>query len=259
MAVTAPATVDELGLQGCLYLWALLTGQSQRLPVGQTKRMTLVVLNHLRERGIIDVPWPHKRWDLQPDATCTPIENLQWRLAWEAYEPPRLTEALEDYFDSLEQDDFVTAVKLRLWMDIGSAETERFFEQQLVKHRFPGDWAQDAAFVYRESAIVLTLAQWRYCAWAAVRRGASLALQQGPHADGVREAIYQEIRRRAAAVASGAWSGCSFPPFSPQPESAVGRGFAYKVTRLGPLYWIGWPSVEVLLGHTTDQRRSVIP
>lgn len=82
---------------------------------------------------------------------------------------------------------------------------------------------------------------------------------QGPQADGVREAIYQEVRRRASAVASGAWSGCSFPPFSPQPESAVGRGFAYKVTRLGPLYWTGWPSAEVLLGRTTEQRLSGMP
>ncbi|GAB3302985.1 hypothetical protein [Luteimonas notoginsengisoli] len=84
-------------------------------------------------------------------------------------------------------------------MDIGSAETERFFEQQLVKHRFPGDWAQDIAFAYRD-CVVLTPAQWRYCAWAAVRRGASLAQQQGPHADGTREAIYQEVRRRASVV-----------------------------------------------------------
>ena len=258
MATTAPATVDELGLQGCLYLWALLAGQNGRLPIGPTKRMTLVVLNHLQERGVIELPWPLERWELQPDAPCTPIENLQWRLAWEAYEPGRLGEALEDYFDTLERDDFVTAAQLRLWMDIGSAETERFFEQQLVKHRFPGGWAQDIAFVYRDCTI-LTLAQWRYCAWAGVRRGASLALQQGPHADGVREAIYQEIRRRAAAVASGAWSGCSFPPFSPQPESALGRGFAYKVTRLGPLYWTGWPSAEVLLGRATEQRLSGIP
>lgn len=258
MAATAPATVDELGLQGCLFLWALLTGQDQRLPIGQTRRMTLVVLSHLQERGIIDLPWPNERWELQPDAPSTPIENLQWRLAWQAYEPDRLTEALEDYFDSLDRDDFAIAVMLRLWVDIGSADTERFFEQQLVKHRFPGGWAQDIAFAYRECN-VLTLAQWRYCAWAGVRRGASLALQQGPQADGVREAIYQEVRRRASAVASGAWSGCSFPPFSPQPESAVGRGFAYKVTRLGPLYWTGWPSADVLLGRTTEQRLSGMP
>ncbi len=250
MAPHAPATVDELGLQGCLYLWALLTGQKRRLPIAPTKRMTLVILALLQDQGVIEVPWPQMRWEFKPDAHTTPIEGLQWRLAWTVYEPGRLLEALDDYFDTLERDDFVTAFQLRLWTDIGSAETERFFEQQLAKHRFPGGWALDIAFAYRDCP-VLTLAQWRYCAWAAVRRGASLALQQGPQTDGVREAIYQEVRRRASAVASGAWSGCSFPPSSPHPESALGRGFAYRVTRLGPLYWTGWPSSEVLLGRTT--------
>lgn len=250
MPATAPATVDELGLQGCLFLWALLTGQTKRLPIGPTKRLTLAALNHLQERRVIELPWPLERWELQPDAPATPIENLQWRLAWHAYEPDRLFDALEDYFETVERDEFVTALQLRLWKDLGSAETERFFEQQLTKHRFPGEWAQDIAFAYRDCA-PLTLAQWRYCAWAAVRRGASIALQQAPHQDGVREAIYQEVRRRAAVVASGAWSGCSFPPSSPQPESAVGRGFAYRVTRLGPHYWTGWPSAEALLGQAS--------
>lgn len=249
MSSPPPATVDELGLQGCLYLWALLTGQGHRLPVGQTKRMTLVVMAHLQERGIIEVPWPEARWELKPDAKTTPIEGLQWRLAWTVYEPTLLIDVLDDYFDTLDRDDFTTAARLRLWMDLGSAESERFFEQQLVKHRFSGDWAQDIAFAYRESAVVLTLAQWRYCAWAAVRRGASMALQHGPQVDGLRDTIYQEIRRRAASVASGAWSGCSFPPYNPQPESALARGFVHRLTRLGALYWTGLPSVEVLIGH----------
>jgi len=247
MAPSAPATVDELGIQGCLYLWALLTGQNHRLPIAQTKRMTLAVMAHLQERGVIEVPWPEARWEVKPDARTTPIEGLQWRLIWAAYEPALLIDALNDYFDSLERDDFTTAQRLRLWMELGSCEAERFFEQQLVKHRFCADWAQDAAFAYRESTALLTLAQWRYCAWAAVRRGASMALQHGPQTNGLRDTIYQELRRRAAAVASGAWTGCSFPPWNPDPESALGRCFANRVTRLGPLYWTGWPCEEALL------------
>lgn len=249
MAIVPPVTVDELGLQGCLYLWALMTGQEQRLPVGPTRRMSLAVMGHLRERGVIQVPCPKEDWELLPDGKCTPIEGVQWRLSWDVYEPPRLTDALEDYFDALERDEFVTAMQLRLWVECASAEAERFFEQQLVKHRFPPEWAQDIVFAYRDSTVVLTLAQWRYCAWAAVRRGASMALQQGSVSDALRDVMYQEIRKRAATVASGAWSNCSFPPYNPNPESALGRGFAYEVTRLGPLYWTGWPSAEVLLGR----------
>lgn len=249
MAPHPPATVDELGLPGCLYLWALLTGQAQRLRIGQTKRMTLVVMASLQKCGIIEVPWPAARWEIKPDAHTTPIEGLQWRLAWTIYEPDRLIDGLEDYFDSLERDDYTTAAWLRLWSDLSSVEVEHFFEQQLIKHHFDPGWAQDIAFVYRESvACRLTIAQWRYCAWAAVRRGASLALQHGPEAEGLREVIYKEIRRRAIAVSSGTWSGCSFPPYTPQPESALGRGFVNQVTRLGALYWTGWPSTEMLLG-----------
>ena len=65
MASPAPATVDELGLRGCLYLWALLTGQKCRLPIAQTKRMTLVAMGYLQERGVIEVPWPEPRWELK--------------------------------------------------------------------------------------------------------------------------------------------------------------------------------------------------
>lgn len=243
-----PATVDELGLQGCLYLWALLTAQNRRLPVAPTRRMTLVVLAALHERNVIDFALTDGDWELKPDIRATPIEGLRWRLTWTVYEPHLLTIALEDYFDALERDDFTTAARLRLWTDLGSAEAEHFFEQQLVKHKFPAEWAQDMAFAYRERTPALTIAQWRYCAWAAVRRGASMALQQSLQADGLREAIYREIRRRAASVAGGTWTGCSFPPYNPEPDSALGRGFASQVTRLGPLYWTGWPSIETLLG-----------
>ncbi len=249
----APATVDELGLPGCLYLWALLTAQDRRLPVAPTRRMTLVVLAALHERNVIDFALTDGDWELKPDIRTTPIESLRWRLTWTVYEPHLLTIALEDYFDTLERDDFTTAARLRLWTDLGSAEAEHFFEQQLVKHKFPAEWAQDMAFAYRERTPALTIAQWRYCAWAAVRRGASMALQQSLQADGLREAIYQEIRRRAASVASGTWTGCSFPPYNPQPDSALSRGFAAQVTRLGPLYWTGWPSVEALLGSERVQ------
>lgn len=246
MSATSPASIEELGLQGSLYLWALLSGQKERLPIGQNKRTTLAVLNYLHERHVITVPWPDERWALRPNALSTPIENLAWELEWDVYEPARLSEALEDYFDSIERNDLVTEAKLRLWIDIGSAETGRFFEGQLIKHRLPSDWAQDAEFAYHECSATLSLAQWRYCAWAAVRCGASLAMQQSLNLDGVREAIYQEIRRRAVGVASGKWNGCAFTPFSPQPDSALGRGLAYHVTHLGRQYWTKRPSVEAI-------------
>lgn len=247
MPPSPPDTVDDLGLQGCLYLWALLTSQERRLLVAPTRRLTLTAMNVLREQGIIEVPWPEARWSATPAAEETPLEGLQWRQLWTVYEPAHLSTALEDYLQAVGKGDFEMAVRLRLWIEIGAAEVERFFEQQLVKHHFPSDWAQDMAFAYRENNLCLSLAQWRYCAWAAVRRGASLAMQQGIPGEHQREAIYRELRHRAAIVATGAWPNCALPPYHPTPESALARGFTKFLSKLGMTYWIGRPSIEAML------------
>jgi hypothetical protein len=247
MALPAPATVDDLGLQGCLYLWALLASQQFRLPVAPTRRLTLVAMTLLREHGVIEVPWPEPRWPLMPGVQETPLENLQWRLTWPTYDETLLATALEEYLAGIGRDDFATAVRLRLWNELSAAETERYYEQQLIRHRLPGDWAQDAAFATRGGPSHLSLSQWRYCAWAAVRHGASLAMQHGTQAEGLRESIYQELRKRANAVS--AWSNCAFPPRNSVPDNALSRGFTQKLTRLGGLFWSEPPSAEILLGH----------
>lgn len=247
MPLPPPVSTDDLGLQGCLYLWGLLTSRDRRLLVTPTRRLTLVAMNVLQEQGVIEVPWPDAHWGAQPDAEQTPMEGLQWKLVWHVYEPQQLITALEDYLGAVDKDDFGMALRLRLWVEIGSAETERFFEQQLVRHHFRSEWAQDVAFVLRDCDADLTLSQWRYCAWAAVRRGAALAMQQSSPEHTVREVIYRELRQRAAAVATGTWTRCALPPYQQAPESAVARGFTEHLSRLGPLYWNAIPSVEALL------------
>jgi hypothetical protein len=210
--------------------------------------MTLVVMNLLRELGIIEVPWPELRWDIQPEAEETPIESLQWRLSWDAYIRDGLLTALEEYLQSVPRDDYGLALRLRLWSDLSTAEAERFFEQQLEKHRFEPTWAQDLAFIHRDARPILSIAQWRYCCWAATRHGASVAQQQRtPNAAGVREAIYEELRRRVNNVGSGLWDNCSFPPYRPAPESALGRVFTTHLTRMGIGFWTTPPSTPGLL------------
>ena len=187
MPLPPPVSTDDLGLQGCLYLWGLLTSRDRRLLVTPTRRLTLVAMNVLQEQGVIEVPWPDAHWGAQPDAEQTPMEGLQWKLVWHVYEPQQLITALEDYLGAVDKDDFGMALRLRLWVEIGSAETERFFEQQLVRHHFRSEWAQDVAFVLRDCDADLTLSQWRYCAWAAVRRGGGAgdaAIVAGAHGAG---------------------------------------------------------------------------
>ena len=84
------------------------------------------------------------------------------------------------------------------------------------------------------------------CAWAAVRQGATLARQGNLPASRVREGMYREILRRAAAVAAGRYGRCGFTPPSAQPPTAMAQGLACQWFNLGPAYWTALPSTEAL-------------
>lgn len=239
-----PTTVDDLGLQGCLSLWALIAAQDRRCPVAPTRRMAIATLELLRSQAVIAVPWPQAVWDANPGAQETPLEALQWQLVWTVYAPGQLPQALEDYLLAVDRSDDAMAARLRLWTDLAAAEAECFFAQQLVKHRLPGDWASDIAFVW--PGRVLSLAQWRYCAWAAVRRGASHA-QQGADLSQLREIIYAELRLRVNRVSTGTWSNGALPPYHPTPTSALARGFLRLLAPLGMNYWMLAPNLEALM------------
>ncbi|HUR39783.1 MAG TPA: hypothetical protein VM240_01305 [Verrucomicrobiae bacterium] len=248
MAPQPPPTIDDLGVRGSLYLGALLLGQGGRLPVAPTMRATLAVLDLLKEFGLIEVPWPEARWPVRPDAEETPIEQLQWRYAWGAYSRDALPEAIEEYLQSVPRDDYGLACRLKLWEELASAEAESFFEHQLVKHRFPADWARDLAFVQRQSPQNLSVSQWRYCVWAAVRHGGALAQQQyTPDPAVLREGIFVELRRRVSHVAGGQWGACSLPPFQRLPQSALGRVFVRHLTGPEFDFWSAAPSLTGLL------------
>jgi hypothetical protein len=241
-------TVDDLGLQGCVALSALLMAQEHRLPVAPTRRMTVATMLRLRDIGIIQVPWPEALWLAVPDAEETPIEHLQWKLTWSAYERCRLREALAEYLDQFPRDDHCLGLRLALWSDLVDSEAERFFGQQLAKHRFDIAWAADITFVLKALRhLCLSASQWRYCGWAATRKGASVAQQFGQHSDAVRESIYSELRKRAVNVSSGTWN-CALPPGNPVPESGLGRCFTGHLAKLGYIYWNEAPNAEALGG-----------
>lgn len=243
-----PPTLDDLGIQGCLGLGALLLAQERRLPVAPTKRMTLALMVPLREQGVIETPWPEARWELDPTAEETPIEQLQWRYAWSQYDREGLLTVLCEFLDEVPRDDQGLAIRTRLWSDLGIADTERFFETQLARNRFDPSWAQDLGFLIRDVSLALPFAQWRYCCWAAIRRGASLAyLEPGTDPQRLREAVYTELKRRAGWVAAGSSSSCSFAPNSSVPDSAAVQLFVGRLTRLGAAFWQTSTSWEGLL------------
>lgn len=243
--LSVPATTYELGLSDCVTLAALLAVQAARLAVTPTPRMTLAAMARLRERGVIEVPWPAARWECAPDAHVAPIEQLQWRLVWPRYDTAQLPHALEEYFQEIALDPLSAEALATLWGALAAAEAERFFEHQLHKHRLDGEWAIDLAFVHRELGGCLSIAQWRYCAWAAVRQGAA-NVQRDPHLSppAVRETVYRELNRRAIRLAQGDWAGCALPPFDPRPQNAAGCLFVGTLAHIGMEFWTQKPHLN---------------
>lgn len=257
MAVVAPPTLQDLGIQGCLALAALLTAQDRRIVVAPTQRLTLSMMHKLREQGIIEAPWPDTRWELDPIAEQTPIEQIQWRYSWSHYLRPGLLVVLEEYLDEIPHDDHGLASRVRLWNELTTSEAERFFESQLARHHFDITWASDLGYLVRDTRFVMSIAQWRYCCWAATRHGASIAQQsRGAEPAVVREGIYAELRKRAMRLANGDWKNCAFPPFHPVPESAISRLYASRLTRLGEAFWTLPPVAESLMISRPSQQSS---
>lgn len=149
MAPVPAPTLDDLGIQGCLALAALLMAQHKRIPVAPTRRHSLAMLHALREQGIIEAPWPDARWELDPTAEETPIEQIQWRYVWKDYLRPGLLQALEDFLEEVPHDNYGLASRIGLWHELAASEAERFFESQLARHHFETAWASDLAFVIR--------------------------------------------------------------------------------------------------------------
>jgi len=248
MPAVPPSTLDDLGVPGCLALAALLTAQEGRTAIAPTRRMALAQLLQLRELGIIDTPWPELRWAVEPSAEETPLEHIQWRYAWPDYLRPGLLETLREFLDGVPRDDYGLALRLRFWTELAAAEAESFLTAQLKKSRFDPAWAQDMAFVVRDSHVVLPIAQWRYCAWAAVRRGASLAHQQASaDPSAIREAIFGELKRRAAWVARTDTQQFSFVPFQARPDNAMSRLFVESLAPIASAFWTLPPSLDGLL------------
>lgn len=238
--MTSPClqTVEDLGLQGCVYLSALLQAQEEALSVTPTDRLTLSIMAELKGIGVIDAPWPESRWKLEPRAEITPVEGFQWRYAWSVYARNRIAEALDEYLQSIPREYLACPWRTELWQMLSVAETEQYFEHQLVKHRFEASWAQNIELILLEQRPPLSISRWRYCCWAAVRHGASVSQQQAsPDTAVIRDAIYRELRRRADHVASGAWPNCSFPPSNPRPTNALGRHFVDVVSRIQDAFW----------------------
>lgn len=231
-----------------LELAALLAAHLARVKVAPTRQMTLEVLERLALANAVELPWPALRWEAAPSALIAPIEGLEWKLSADADSPAELLGRMVARLRALPWDAPLLTVRLAIWNELVLAEAESYFAYQLSKHRFDPDWARDLVYIQRERGVALSAAQWRYCAWLAPRLGASFAAQQPTaEAQQIRETMYADLRRRVSGVAAAQWPHAAYVPRSPEPESALGRLFAYEMTHLGARYWSAVPSEAELL------------
>lgn len=242
---TPPTSLEGLGLRDCLCLTALLTAQDERKRLAATRRQAFGVLHALMSRGVIAV---HRDPEagLQPGIETTPFEAVRWQFVWPAYEREGLLPTLIDELSAWPHDPMSIADRVRLWEELAATEAEAYFEYQLQKHQFEPGWAADLGFVQRQVGVRLSIAQWRYCAWAAARHGASVTLQQRGTIDEVREAIYAELGRRARSLAQGRWPDAGFLPRNSLPFDALGSCFVKHLTRLQVHFWSVVPEAEIL-------------
>ncbi|WP_338339545.1 hypothetical protein [Xanthomonas euvesicatoria] len=224
---------------------ALLRAQDLRVHVAPTRQATLTVLDVLRSQALVQVPWPADHWPIRPDAEVTPLEDIQWAFGWEAYEREHVLLALEDQLVELSAQDDLAGQRSAIWSELALWEAEQFLEQQLRKHQFDPGWARDLSFVFRDALPGLPIARWRYCCWAAVRQGASVAMRQSaPDVSGIREAIFLELQKRLRYITCGTSQLGVFTPFQALPNSALAQLF---VTYVMPMTWDYWTADRSIL------------
>lgn len=237
-----PPTLDDLGLPGTVYLWSLLHAQQHRVAIAPTPEAVCEVMDVLQQQRVIALsPSPMAgRLDW-----ITPLEGIAWRWEWAAYNAAGVVSAIEEYLMSVPLDEQALELGLALWRRLVLAESQAFYAQQLARCQFDRQWQVDMGFVQRLGGMALSIAQWRYCAWAAVRQGATLACQRtAPEL--VREAMYRELMRRAAALSAGRYGTCALPPERELPSTALARGFANQWFSLGSAYWSALPDAASL-------------
>ncbi|CAN7321261.1 hypothetical protein LJR143_001580 [Pseudoxanthomonas sp. LjRoot143] len=237
-----PQTLDDLGLPGAVYLWSLLHAQQHRLALAPTADLAVEALQVLAAHQVLVLSAPGP----QPGFYVTPMEGIGWRWIWSPYPPEGALPALEDYLASVPREELVLELGVALWQRLVRDEAQAFYAQQLARCQFDAHWQQDIAFAQRLSGLSLSASQWRYCAWAAVRQGATLACQGSMASSLVREGMYQELLRRAAALACGRYGRCGFTPSPPHPPTALAQGLACQWFELGQAYWTDLPSTVAL-------------
>lgn len=249
---TVPNTIDDLGVQGALQLAALLKTSRDRMPLAPTRAASWTVIERLISLGLVASPGADA--DAGPTNHYTPMEALPWRFTWGAYIEGEVLPALLDFLRQMDRDEPTLDLRVSIWRELALWEAQSFLEDQLQRHHFDPMWARDLAFVYHNAQPELSIGQWRYVAWAAVRHGASVAQRLGANASSyTREGIFKQLQTRIAYARGSTWAASFSGPPGP-PRSSISRIFACDLCSLDQAFWTSPPAVEHLFSHRPAQR-----
>lgn len=242
MSTVRSRCVADLDVYAACGLLALLRGREERRPIAPTKAFTIQILETLRIRGVVEVPWPAARWELPPRGYLTPLEQLGWEYVWPEVELGGLGHHLEDFLQCNAGAPDMADQRLAVWQSLIRAECAEYFEFQLSKHGFDPTWSSDLDWLPARYWDELSLARWKYLIWSAVRHGAQECLRSQFDGKQTREAIARMLMspQRFGFAIRGHFDG--FLPKAPLPHSLMGDSFVRFAKKLGFLYWTEPPN-----------------
>jgi hypothetical protein len=231
---------------------ALMRSVGTRRPLCPTEAMSLNLMARLAEIGVIECGWPEE-WSPDSAVHLTPGEGVAWRydpsapeeLALHAYSITHLVTAATDPETEPERTEF--------WWRLAEAEAESYLSYQLDRYRLNPAWATEISKYFR-SVGPLTIAEWRYCVWAAARRGAAEYLSSDGDEDATSHAVLTELLWRARQIHSGTWANMSFVPLQREPYTLLAQVFAQFLVPPGLDYWTSAPA-----DWSLERERSATP
>jgi hypothetical protein len=242
----------DLNLVDAAGVIALMRSVGTRRPLCPTVTMSLNLMARLEEIGMIECGWPEE-WPPGSAVQLTPDEGVAWRYdpsappewAWHAYSLTQLVNSGSDPATEPERTEF--------WWQLAEAEAESYLSYQLDRHRLNPTWATQISKYFR-SVGPLPIAEWRYCAWAAARRGAAEYLSSDGDEDVTSHAVLTELLWRARQIHTGAWSNLSFVPQQREPYTLLAQVFAQLLVPPDFNYWTSTPA-----DWSLERERSATP
>jgi len=248
------ACLQDLDIFAACGLAALVQTRVVRRPVTPSKAMTINVLEELRLRGVVAVPWPQARWELPPRGFLAPLEQLGWDYIWPEVELGGLSHAIEAALQDRSRDEAGDEELVEVWRALVQAECVDYFEFQLAKHGMDRSWSCDLAWLPRHYLDDLSLSRWKYLIWSAVRQGAMESLASAFDPTQTRNAVATMLAspQRLGFAQRGEFGG--FVPRTPHPHSLMAQVFVRAVEKLEFDYWNQPPSWLGLQRHRAETR-----